>query len=310
MPDSLSLDFTLSADDVPRDRLDRFLCARLPELNRSELKRRLQSVEVNGKPSKLGLPLRPGDHVVARLSAPPPPPPMAEAPAIETLYEDEHFLVVIKPEGLLVHGVPGLRAHTLVDLLRPKLSGERDHFSDADRPGIVHRLDRETSGLILFARTPHAEKRFLKMFEKRELEKRYLALVRGVIWQAEGVYDKPMGPDPGHALRRSVKPDTDHESAREAVTLWTVEERFAAHSLMRVQILTGRTHQVRVHFCDAGHPVVGDRKYGRNPGAEAHLFLCSVALAFEHPVTGEPMNFEIPPPPWFAERITQLRSRL
>jgi 23S rRNA pseudouridine1911/1915/1917 synthase len=308
--ESQTIDFTLSEGDQPRDRLDRFLHARLPGMNRSELKRRLEHVEVNGKAAKLGLPLRTGDHVVARLAPAAEAPPMAEAPELEIVHEDEQLLVVNKPEGLLVHGAPGLRTHTLVDLLRPRLAGELAHFADASRPGIVHRLDRETSGLMLFARTPHAEKKLLKMFEKREIEKHYLALVRGAIWQAEGVYDKPMGPDPGRALRRSVKPDTDHESAREAITLWTVEERFAAHSLMRVQILTGRTHQVRVHFCDAGHPLVGDRKYGRNTGAEAHLFLCSVSLSFEHPVGGEAMHFEIPPPPWFTERISLLRSRL
>jgi 23S rRNA pseudouridine1911/1915/1917 synthase len=199
-------------------------------------------------------------------------------PEVPIAYEDEHVLVVDKPAGLVVHSGAGHSGDTLVDALAGKLGG-----GDPDRPGIVHRLDRDTSGLMAAARTEEAYERLSQLVRERALERTYLALVEGRPQSRRGRIDARIGRDRHDPTRISL----DSESARDAVTHFEVEELFDRHALLRVQLETGRMHQIRVHLAAIDLPVVGDPVYGRPEPSLHRQFLHAAELAFPHPITGE-----------------------
>ena len=201
-----------------------------------------------------------------------------ELPEVPLAYEDEHILVVDKPAGLVVHPGAGHSGDTLVDALRDKLGG-----GDPDRPGIVHRLDRDTSGLMAAARSEEAYERLSQLVRERALERTYLALVEGRPRSRRGRIDAPIGRDRFDPTRISL----DSESAREAVTHFEVERLFDRHALLRVRLETGRMHQIRVHLAAVDLPVVGDPVYGRSAAGLGRQFLHAAELAFAHPITGE-----------------------
>ena len=206
------------------------------------------------------------------------------------LYEDAHVLAVDKPPGMVVHPAPGARRGTLVNALAHRL-GVLAGVGPADRPGIVHRLDRDTSGVLLVARTAPALEALARQFRERSVEKRYLAIVRGRVAKASGTIDQPIGRHPRERKRMSVH----GQRARTAVTRWQVLERFAAATLVRLAPETGRTHQLRVHLAALGHPVLGDEVYGRGRATRAappelacsRQALHAEELRFVHPVSGE-----------------------
>lgn len=307
-----TLAFTLQeADDgspSPR-RLDLALAPHFPKLSRSELKRRLLHLEVNGKIAKISEAVKPGDRISATLTAPPPADPAKEEPLPEVpiVFEDEALLVLHKPAGILVHPAPGVSGQSLLDVLRPRFP-DPSRFRDPARPGIVHRLDKETTGLLVVAKIPRVERRLLAAFKQRRITKQYEALVKGRIWQAEGLVDAPIGPDPAHALRHRIKPHGELDDAKEAQTGYRVLKRFPDFTHLELDLHTGRTHQIRVHMASLGHPVLGDRKYDRNPGREEHLFLMAVHLAFTHPDSGEELDFHLELPLWFRERLQALEK--
>jgi 23S rRNA pseudouridine1911/1915/1917 synthase len=199
-------------------------------------------------------------------------------PEVPIAYEDEHVLVVDKPAGLVVHSGAGHSGDTLVDALGDKLGG-----GDPERPGIVHRLDRDTSGLMAAARTEEAYERLSQLVRERALERTYLALVEGRPQSRRGRIDARIGRDRHDPTRISL----DSESARDAVTHFEVEELFDRHALLRVQLETGRMHQIRVHLAAIDLPVVGDPVYGRPEPSLHRQFLHAAELAFPHPITGE-----------------------
>ena len=199
-------------------------------------------------------------------------------PEVPIAYEDEHVLVVDKPAGLVVHSGAGHSGDTLVDALGDKLAG-----GDPERPGIVHRLDRDTSGLMAAARTEEAYERLSQLVRERALERTYLALVEGRPQSRRGRIDARIGRDRHDPTRISL----DSESARDAVTHFEVEELFDRHALLRVQLETGRMHQIRVHLAAIDLPVVGDPVYGRSDATLGRQFLHAAELAFPHPITGE-----------------------
>lgn len=215
---------------------------------------------------------------------------MTAAPRV--VFEDEHLLVVDKPAGLVVHPGAGVRRGTLVDALAGKLAGG----PEADRPGVVHRLDRDTSGLMLLARSDPAHAALQGMIRRREVEREYLALVEGSPDARSGTIDAPLGRDRGNRTVMSTRTD----KPRRAVTRFEVVEALPGRSLLRVTLETGRTHQIRAHMAAIGHPVCGDRAYGgRSCGAAlglARQFLHSARLRFSHPVTRAPVECESKPP--------------
>ncbi len=217
-------------------------------------------------------------------------------------YEDEHLLVVDKPAGLVVHPAPGHAQGTLVQGL---LAYDVEGGDEPERPGIVHRLDRDTSGLLVVARSPEAHRLLQEQIQARELTREYLALVVGRPRSRRGTIDAPIGRDRNDALRHSLDSDT----LREAVTHFEVEELLRRHALLRVSLETGRTHQIRVHLQAVDLPVAGDPLYGRRGelGLERQ-FLHAARLAFRHPVTGEPVDVASPLPAELEAALAAARA--
>jgi len=267
------------------ERLDRFLAGRLG--SRAAAERAIESgALVDGVARAKSHRLAGGEDVsvpdVGAVALPPPPavPPIA--------YEDEHLLVVDKPAGLVVHSGAGHSGDTLVDALRGRIAG-----GDPERPGIVHRLDRDTSGLLVVARSEKAYEQLAQLVRERALERRYLALVHGRPQSRSGRIEAPIGRDRGDPTRVSL--DTD--SPREAVTLFEVAELRESHALLAVRLETGRMHQIRVHLAAIDLPVVGDPVYGVPDPALGRQFLHASELAFTHPFTGEELRLTSGLPP-------------
>ena len=222
-------------------------------------------------------------------------------PKPRIVHADEHLAVVDKPAGLVVHAAPGVRGPTLVDLLGALLGG-----GEPGRPGIVHRLDRDTSGLMLVARTEAAHRLLSARIARREVERTYLALVEGRPRSRTGTIDAPLGRDYRAPERRAV----GGRGARPARTHFAVVEALPGDSLLEVRLETGRTHQVRAHLAAIGHPVAGDPRYGHaGRHGLARQFLHSHRLSLVHPVTGERLEFESPLPADLAAALARARRR-
>jgi 23S rRNA pseudouridine1911/1915/1917 synthase len=292
-------------DAAAGERLDRFLAA-VPEIGSRAVAERLLSsggVLVDGR-------ARPKSHRLAGGEEldfePPASQPSGLEPAAMDLvvpYEDAHLLVVDKPAGLVVHPAPGHADGTLVHGL---LAYDIEGGEEPERPGIVHRLDRDTSGLLVVARSPEAHRRLQEQVQAREVTREYLALVVGRPRSRAGTIDAPVGRDRHDPLRQSL--DTD--SPRDALTYFEVEELLRRHALLRVTLETGRTHQIRVHLAAIDLPVAGDVVYGR--AGELGLgrqFLHAARLAFAHPVTGKTVDVSSPLPAELEAALERARER-
>jgi 23S rRNA pseudouridine1911/1915/1917 synthase len=301
-------------------RLDLFLTAREIGLSRTQIGRAVDEgqVQVNGRPGRAGRKLRTGDVVAIVLPAARPSEVIPEAIPLKILYEDSALLVVDKPAGMVVHPAAGHSSGTLVNALLHHcrdLSG----IGGVLRPGIVHRLDKGTSGLMMAAKSDEAHWGLAGQFKRHEVRKTYLALVYGDPKTDGGRIEAAVGRHPTDRKRMS----TQSRRGRSAVTVWRVRERYGVAALLEVDIETGRTHQIRVHLTDLGHPVVGDRVYGGagrirtvgDPAARARMkaldrqALHAWRLAFTHPVTGEKMQFSAPLPEDMAGLCAFLRER-
>jgi len=274
-------------------RLDRFL-AGLPEIGSRAVAERLLDgggVLVDGRARAKSHKLDGGEELEFEPPAAPTSTLEPQAMNLVVPYEDEHLLVVDKPAGLVVHPAPGHAQGTLVHGL---LAYDVEGGEEAERPGIVHRLDRDTSGLLVVARSPEAHRRLQELVQAREVTREYLALVVGRPRSRSGTIDAPIGRDRHDPLRHSLDTDTP----RDAVTHFEVEELLPRHALLRVTLETGRTHQIRVHLAAIDLPVAGDAVYGRTGelGLERQ-FLHAARLAFTHPVTGEQLDVVSALPP-------------
>ncbi len=249
-------------------------------------------VRVNDRLAKSGQRVRPADDVAVNI-----PPEAAPAPVdgvavtLSVVYEDESLAVIDKPAGMVVHPAPGHAVGTLADGLRQRgttwsqLGGEQ-------RPGIVHRLDRDTSGLLVVAKTEAAHRSLSLQLQRRTLGRVYWALVHGSFREATGRIDAPIGRDPGHRQRMAVV-----DGGRPAITDFTVVQRMRRFTRLEVRLLSGRTHQIRVHMASIGHPIAGDPVYGRRGDTSAaRPALHAQRLSFLHPQTDRRCEFESPPP--------------
>ena len=300
--------FTVTAEDEG-ERLDRWLAKRT-DRSRTEIRRLIEGgqVLVNGVPAKPSRILRQGDRVAAELPLPEPPIPKPEPLPLGIIYEDEEIVVVDKPAGLVTHPGPGHPGGTLVNgLLHHCPLAETD---DPTRPGIVHRLDRETSGVLVAAKTSEAYKNLVEQFKRGEVGKRYLALVHGLIAEDEGLIELPLGRDPLHWERVRVWAE-----GKRAITEFSVLRRCEDQekTLVEAWPKTGRMHQIRVHLSYIGHPIVGDPKYGRRGDRAERMMLHSWELWIWHPRSGRRMRFTAPPPeeftPWLGGPSGGSRSR-
>jgi 23S rRNA pseudouridine1911/1915/1917 synthase len=298
-------------------RLDRFLAVRFPDLSRARVQALIEegAVRVDGGAAKASLRLRPGTSVAIEVPEPAPALPQPEDLPLAVVHDDPRFLVIDKPAGLVVHPGAGAAAGTLVNALLfhvRDLSG----VGGVLRPGIVHRLDKGTSGLVVVAKDDVAHRALSAQFAAREVRKEYAAVVHGRPTPATGTIDRPIGRDPVHRRRMAV----DAPRARAARSTYAVRERLDGAALLDVRIHTGRTHQIRVHLASIGHPIAGDDLYGgrRTPScsrkeARAALdafprpALHAARLAFRHPATGDPLSFESPLPADLESLLAALR---
>jgi 23S rRNA pseudouridine1911/1915/1917 synthase len=274
-------------------RLDAFLAARGAAPSRAAAQKLIERGEVRVDGAQ-----RPKNHRLdegARVALENPAPEAAEAPPAvpyEIVYEDEHLLVVDKPAGVVTHPAPGHSGPTLAAALAGLAAGG----SHPERAGIVHRLDKDTSGLLVVARSDEAHAALQRMMKAREVTREYLALVEGNVDAESGTIDAPIGRDRGNRTVMSTRTDR----AREAVTHFTVEERLPRTTLLRVRLETGRTHQIRAHLAAIDHPVVGDPQYGGTASGRrvglARQFLHASSLMFSHPFTRELVRCESKPP--------------
>jgi len=298
-------------------RLDIFLSQKDAGLSRSQARRLIDGGEalVDGRPARASHRLRPGERV--SLHRPPPVPAgiVAEEIPLDIRYEDDAVLVVDKPAGMVVHPAAGNSRGTLVNALQFHC-GRLSSVGGLMRPGIVHRLDKGTSGLMVIAKTDEAHRHLSEQFKKRRVSKHYTVLVHGDLREDEGVIDAPVG---RHPVERK-KMSTASRRGKAALTRWRVLERYGDCTLLEAQIETGRTHQIRVHLGAMGHPVVGDAVYGGSKRAAdrtalraalkrlARQALHAGRLSFLHPLTGRVMSFESPLPADMAEVIDFLKG--
>jgi len=279
-------------------RLDAFLHEKLPEFSRSRIQSWIKErlVSVNGKPARSSDLIKGTETISVTPAALPPLRAQAEDLPLKILYEDGDVIVVDKPAGMVVHAGAGHHAGTLVNALLHHF-GTLSSINGEIRPGIVHRLDKETSGVLAVARTDFAHQALAAQFQNRQVEKVYLALVHGRMARESGTITTPITRDPIRRTRMTTKLG----SGRSAFTEYQVLEQFPAGAFLRVRIGTGRTHQIRVHLASIGHPILGDRLYGapvRVPGlpSMSRFFLHAHRLRFLSPSTREPITVESPLP--------------
>jgi 23S rRNA pseudouridine1911/1915/1917 synthase len=304
-------------DDSHGVRLDRFLTSVLPDLSRSQIQRLIKDgdVRVGDREARPNQPVKTGQTVTVEIPAPVDATPHAEALPLPILYQDRDVIVVDKPAGMVVHPAAGHASGTLVNALLHHID-DLSGIGGEKRPGIVHRLDRGTSGLMVVAKNDAAHSELARQFQDREVEKEYVALVWGEVMAGRRI-DEPIGRDPTNRKKMSARA----RRARSAVTRIAGAEHFGRlATLARVAIHTGRTHQIRVHLSAIGHPVVGDPLYGgvhrRVPGdlhAVTHLerpFLHASRLVFTHPTEGRRMEFTSELPDDLQRVLDELRETL
>ena len=288
-------------------RLDVLLQQQLPEYSRSRLQDWIRGgrVRVNGAAERASYRLRGGETVEVEPAGLPPLTAEPEELPLDILYEDADVIAVNKAAGMVVHAGAGVRSGTLVNALLHRFK-ELSQVGGEERPGIVHRLDRGTSGVLLVARNDAAHRNLAAQFASRKVQKVYTALVHGTVRAERGRIEKPISRDPARRVRMTAR----GERGRAAITEYRVLRRFAGYTLLEVEIKTGRTHQIRAHFASLGHPVAGDRLYGtpaKPPGRPPldRLFLHARRVRFLQPTTGEPVTVEAPLP---AELIEWLEG--
>jgi 23S rRNA pseudouridine1911/1915/1917 synthase len=287
------------------ERLDKVVAANAPDLSRAVVQRLIKrgQVTVNGRGSKPSYRVAAGDEVLVQIPATPSPQVLAEQVALDVIYEDEYLLLVNKPAGLVVHPAYGHESGTLVNALLGYCPQLRD-VGGLERAGIVHRLDKDTSGLLIVAKNEEAHSALQRQFKRRSVKKTYLALVEGHPEPPQGVIDAPIGRHKRQRKRMAIV-----RSGRAALTAYRVIEHFDEHCLVELQPKSGRTHQLRVHLAWLGYPVVGDRVYGyrRQRLLKHRHFLHARQLEFTHPVTGEALSFLAPLPDKLARLLERLR---
>jgi len=309
---------TVSESDAG-ERLDHFVGSHVQELTRSQAKKLIvdRLVTVDGRPAKPGKVLSSGDEVVVRIPAPQDAVPAPEPIPLDIVYEDGDLLVVNKPAGLVVHPAPGSPHGTLVNAILHHC-GDELSVGGTKRPGIVHRLDKDTSGLLVVAKNDASYRSLSKQVKDRSVERVYFALVAGTFEESQGKIDAPIGRSISDRKRMAVT----GVKGRTAVTHFHVAERFDGASLLEVKLETGRTHQIRVHMAFTHHPILGDKKYGAGATTKSRFpesvqsaikaikgqALHAASLGFVHPGTGEWVRFESSVRDDFETLLTALRQ--
>jgi 23S rRNA pseudouridine1911/1915/1917 synthase len=298
---------TAEIDDAGK-RLDQVVHGRMPEYSRSRIQEWIKGgrVLVNGNAARPSHVVRAGESIDVEPAEAPPLHATAEEIPLDVLYEDRDVVAIDKPAGMVVHAGAGIHSGTLVNALLHRFA-TLSNVGGALRPGIVHRLDRFTSGVLLVAKNDSAHQSLAGQFSGRQVEKVYLALVHGTVKRESGRIERPIARDPVRRIRMTARLD----EGRAAWSEYRVLRRFAGYTLLEVRIGTGRTHQIRVHLSSIGHPVVGDTLYGA-PGNSnlGRYFLHAHRIRFHRPHTGEAVEVVSPLPPELDEWLQKLTPEM
>ncbi len=289
-------------------RLDIYISEAYKVLSRTAIKRLLEEekIHVNGKVEKTSYKVKNGDNIEIEIPEAKETKLEAQNIPVPVIYEDKDIIVVNKPKGMVVHPANGNPDGTLVNAILAMCKGSLSGIGGEIRPGIVHRLDKDTSGLLIVAKNDEAHIKMSKQIQDRKVEKRYIALVRGNVPDDEATIDMPIARSKVDRKKMAVD-----KNGKEAVTHFKVLKRYGNYTLLEIKIDTGRTHQIRVHMSYIGYPVVGDSVYssGKNEFGVEGQMLHARYLKFKHPITGKELNLEAPLPEYFEKIIKQLESR-
>lgn len=289
-------------------RIDRFLSEKCGDISRSYLQKLLkeQQISVNGKPVKANYKVQSNDSIILEMPEPKELDILPEDIPLDILYEDDALLVVNKPKGMVVHPSAGHVSGTLVNAVLAHCKGNLSGINGVLRPGIVHRIDKDTTGALLICKEDSVHRDLAEQLKEHSIKRRYRAIVQGNLKEDEGTIEGPIGRHPIDRKKMAINP----KNGKDAVTHYRVLERFGNSTYVECRLETGRTHQIRVHMTSIGHPLLGDEVYGSSKNSY-HLqgqALHAMILGFVHPVTGEYMEFEAPLPDYFLKLLDKLRK--
>ena len=289
-------------------RIDRYLAEKNTDLSRSYIQKLLknQEISVNGIPVKANYKVQQEDQILLTVPELTEPDILPEDIPLDILYEDEDLMVVNKPKGMVVHPSAGHLSGTLVNAILYHCQGHLSGINGIMRPGIVHRIDMDTTGAILVCKSDFAHKDLAEQLKEHSIKRRYRAIVSGNLKEDTGRIEGPIGRHPIDRKKMAI----NYKNGKDAVTHYQVLERFGNATYVECRLETGRTHQIRVHMASKGHPLLGDQVYGsaRNPYHLQGQALHAMILGFVHPRTGEYMEFEAPLPEYFIKLLEKLRK--
>lgn len=301
----------LQTEEFVGERIDKFLSCRLEEVSRSYIQKLIKEghVSVNGKPVKANYKLGAGDEICVEIPEAKEPDILPENIPLDILYEDQDILVVNKPKGMVVHPAAGHYSGTLVNALMYHCKDSLSGINGVMRPGIVHRIDMDTTGSLLVCKNDEAHRILAEQLKEHTIRREYHAIVYGNIQEDTGTVDAPIGRHPTDRKKMSI----NHKNGKRAVTHYEVLERFGNFTYICCRLETGRTHQIRVHMASLHHPLLGDEVYGpssRPPfsGLKGQVLHAKI-LGIHHPSTGEYMEFDAPLPEYFVDLLQKLRRK-
>lgn len=300
---------TLVVDEINKGkRLDRYISDNMDKISRSFAQKLIenQQVTINGKNEKASYKVCVGDNIQVDVPEAQGTKLKAQDIPVDVVYEDKDIIVVNKPKGMVVHPANGNPDGTLVNAILAMCKDSLSGIGGEIRPGIVHRLDKDTSGLLIIAKNDEAHVKMSKQIQDRLVTKKYIALIRGVVKDDEATIDMPIARSKVDRKKMAVDKD-----GKQAVTHFKVIKRYRGYTLLEIKIDTGRTHQIRVHMAKIGYPVVGDMVYsnGKNEFGIEGQMLHAKSLEFSHPITGKKMHLEAPLPEYFTKVLEELDSR-
>ena len=294
--------------DLENMRLDAYIASKKENISRTNIQRLIEegSILVNGQKKKISYKVQIGDNIEINIPEAKETDIKAEDIPLEVVYEDSDIIVVNKPKGMVVHPANGNPDGTLVNAIMNICKGSLSGIGGEIRPGIVHRLDKDTSGLLIVAKNDLAHINMSTQIKNREVKKIYIALVKGNINENEATINMPIGRSTKDRKKMAVR-----KEGKEAVTHFKVLKRYGDYTLLKIKIDTGRTHQIRVHMAEIGHPVVGNMVYskGKNEFGVEGQMLHATSLDFKHPITGKEMHLEADLPEYFKNVLNELDSR-